>query len=54
VPPTLCLPPNFPCTAALTQGPVRNSVKPSRPQMLFPGSWLSEITAETYRVPDDR
>lgn len=22
--------------------------------MLFPGSWLSEITAETYRVPDDR
>ncbi|CAO2198832.1 unnamed protein product [Urochloa humidicola] len=22
--------------------------------MLFPGSWLSEITVETYRVPDDR
>ncbi|GJN05905.1 hypothetical protein PR202_ga23580 [Eleusine coracana subsp. coracana] len=22
--------------------------------MLFPGSWLSEITAETYRVPDNR
>ncbi|TVU22069.1 hypothetical protein EJB05_31746, partial [Eragrostis curvula] len=22
--------------------------------MLFPGAWLSEITAETYRVPDDR
>ncbi|KAJ1282763.1 hypothetical protein BS78_03G076700 [Paspalum vaginatum] len=22
--------------------------------MLFPGSWLSEITAESYRVPDDR
>jgi hypothetical protein len=48
------LPPSFPCTAALVQGPVRNFVKPSRPQMLFPGSWLSEITAETYRVPDDR
>ncbi|RLM93493.1 uncharacterized protein C2845_PM08G06190 [Panicum miliaceum] len=22
--------------------------------MLFPGSWLSEVTAESYRVPDDR
>ncbi|RLN23653.1 uncharacterized protein C2845_PM07G03160 [Panicum miliaceum] len=22
--------------------------------MLFPGSWLSEITGESYRVPDDR
>jgi hypothetical protein len=36
------------------QGLVCKFRKTLRPQMLFPGLWLSEITAETYRVPDHR
>uniref|UniRef100_A0A804QKF7 Uncharacterized protein n=1 Tax=Zea mays TaxID=4577 RepID=A0A804QKF7_MAIZE len=36
------------------QGLVCKFRKTLRPHMLLPGLWLSEITVETYRVPDHR